>query len=81
VDEAKLRAAIRDRYGVVFSSGRGETLGKLTRIGHMGPTARPTYSLFSVAAIAGGLKAAGVPNIDVGAGVAAAMAVIEEAPA
>ena len=81
VDEAKLRAAIRDRYGVVFSSGRGETLGKLTRIGHMGPTARPTYSLVSVAAIAGGLKAAGVPNIDVGAGVAAAMAVIEEAPA
>ncbi|MFC7067653.1 pyridoxamine--pyruvate transaminase [Brucella rhizosphaerae] len=56
IDEAKLRASIRDRYGVVFSSGRAETLGKLTRIGHMGPTARPTYSLISVAAIAGGSK-------------------------
>ena len=31
--------AARARYGVVFSSGRGETLGKLVRIGHMGPTA------------------------------------------
>ena len=79
IDEAKLRASIRDRYGVVFSSGRAETLGKLTRIGHMGPTARPTYSLISVAAIAGGLKAAGVKDIDVGAGVAAAMAVIDTA--
>ncbi|MCK4205414.1 alanine--glyoxylate aminotransferase family protein [Brucella pituitosa] len=79
IDEAKLRASIRDVYGVVFSSGRGETLGKLTRIGHMGPTARPPYSLISVAAIAGGLKAAGVKGIDVGAGVAAAMAVIEAA--
>lgn len=81
VDEAKLRASIRARYGVVFSSGRGETLGKLTRIGHMGPTARPTYSLISVAAIAGGLQAAGAKGIDVGAGVAAAMAVIDQAQA
>jgi len=79
VDEAKLRASIRDVYGVVFSSGRGETLGKLTRIGHMGPTARAPYSIMSVAAIAGGLKAAGVRGIDVGAGVAATMAVIEAA--
>lgn len=81
IDEAKLRASIRDRYGVVFSSGRAETLGKLTRIGHMGPTARPPYSLISIAAIAGGLKAAGVQGIDVGAGVAAAMAVIDAAQA
>ena len=79
IDEAKLRASIRDRYGVVFSSGRAETLGKLTRIGHMGPTARPTYALVAVAAIAGGLTAAGVKGIDVGAGVAAAMAVIDDA--
>lgn len=79
IDEAKLRASIRDRYGVVFSSGRAETLGKLTRIGHMGPTARPTYSLVSVAAIVGGLKAAGVKDLDVEAGVAAAMKVIDSA--
>jgi pyridoxamine--pyruvate transaminase len=45
----------------------------------MGPTARPTYSLVSVAAIAGGIRAAGVKGIDVEAGVAAAMSVIDEA--
>lgn len=79
IDEAKLRASIRERYGVVFSSGRGETLGKLTRIGHMGPTARPTYSLISVAAIAGGLQAAGVKGINIGAGIAATMSIIDAA--
>ncbi|OYR11396.1 pyridoxamine--pyruvate transaminase [Brucella thiophenivorans] len=79
IDEAKLRASIRERYGVVFSSGRGVTLGKLTRIGHMGPTARPTYSLISVAAIAGGLQAAGIKGIDIGAGVAATMSIIDAA--
>ena len=79
IDEAKLRTSIRERYGVVFSSGRGETLGKLTRIGHMGPTARPTYSLISVAAIAGGLQAAGVKGIDIGAGIAATMSIIDAA--
>jgi pyridoxal 4-dehydrogenase len=36
IDEPALRREARERYGVVFSSGRGETLGKLTRIGHMG---------------------------------------------
>ena len=77
IDEAALRAAIRDRYGVVVSSGRGETLGKLIRIGHMGPTARPIYSLVAVAAVAGALQALGVKGLDVGAGVAAAMKVID----
>jgi pyridoxamine--pyruvate transaminase len=79
IDEAKLRASVRDRYGVVFSSGRGETLGRLTRIGHMGPTARPLYALVSVAAITGALRAAGVAKIDPAAGMAAAMAVIDAA--
>ena len=77
VDEAKLRATIRDRYGVVVSSGRGQTLGKLIRIGHMGPTARPIYSLIAVAAVAGGLQALGVKGLDIGAGVSAAMRTID----
>ncbi|MEW9807139.1 pyridoxamine--pyruvate transaminase [Mesorhizobium marinum] len=81
VDEAKLRSAVRERYGVVVSSGRGETLGKLIRIGHMGPTARPIYSLVAVAAVAGACAALGVKGIDVGAGVAAAMRVIDSAAA
>ncbi len=79
INEAALRTIIRDRYGVVVSSGRAETLGKLIRIGHMGPTARPIYSLVSVAAVAGGLQALGVKGIDVGAGVAAAMEVVDRA--
>lgn len=77
VDEARLRAEIRDRYGVVVSSGRAETLGRLIRIGHMGPTARPIYALVAVAAVAGGLQALGVRGIDIAAGAAAVMRAID----
>jgi len=52
-------------------------LGKLVRIGHMGVTAQPTLSLVSVAALAGGMKAAGVPNIKIGAGGEAVMSILE----
>jgi pyridoxamine--pyruvate transaminase len=76
VDEAALRHAARERYGVVFSSGRGETLGKLTRIGHMGPTAQPIHAIAAVSALGGAMNALG-HKADVGAGVAAAMAVID----
>lgn len=76
MDEPALRALIRSRYGVMLSSGRAETLGRLTRIGHMGPTARPIYAPVAVAAIAGGVQAMG-GRVDIGAGVAAAMAVID----
>lgn len=77
VDEALLRAEARRRYGVVFSSGRGETLGKLVRIGHMGPTARPIYAPIAVTALVGTLKGMGVGKLDLGAGVEAAMSVID----
>ncbi len=63
----------RARYGVILSSGRGETLGKLTRIGHMGPTAQPIYALVAVAALGGAMAALGA-KVDVGAGMAAALA-------
>ena len=53
-DEARRQAA-RERYGVIFSSGRGETLGKLMRIGHMGPTAQPIYAVVALAALGGAL--------------------------
>jgi pyridoxamine--pyruvate transaminase len=78
VDDAALRDAMRARYGVVISSGRGETLGKLVRIGHMGPTARPLYAVLAVAALGGALASLGHPA-DVGAGAAAAMRVIDAA--
>ena len=77
LDEAKFRADVRARYGVVFSSGRGETLGKLTRIGHMGPTAQPIYAIAALAAVAGAMNAAGV-KADAGAAITAAMAVIDQ---
>ena len=76
VDEVELRAEIRSRYGVVLSSGRGETLGKLTRIGHMGPTAQPLYAVVALAALGGALNALG-HRADTGAGVAAAIAAID----
>jgi len=78
IDEAKLRHDIRTCFGVVLSSGRGETLGKLIRIGHMGVTAQPTLALIAVAAMAGGLKGAGVTGISVGAGLEAVMSVLTE---
>jgi pyridoxamine--pyruvate transaminase len=78
VDDAALRDAMRARYGVVISSGRGETLGKLVRIGHMGPTARPLYAVLAVAALGGALASLGHPA-DVGAGAAAALRVIDAA--
>jgi pyridoxamine--pyruvate transaminase len=76
IEDAALRAAARARYGVVFSSGRGETLGKLVRIGHMGPTARPLYAVVALTALGGALRALGHP-LDVAAGMAAALAVID----
>jgi len=75
IDEAALRAEARGRYGVVFSSGRSETLGKLTRIGHMGPTAQPIYAIAALAAFGGALEALGFKT-DAAAGIAAAMAEI-----
>jgi len=76
LEDAALRAAARARYGVVFSSGRGETLGKLVRIGHMGPTARPLYAVVALTALGGAIRALGHP-VDVAAGVVAALAVID----
>jgi pyridoxamine--pyruvate transaminase len=76
LEDAALRAAARARYGVVFSSGRGETLGKLVRIGHMGPTARPLYAVVALAALGGAIRALGSP-LDVAAGLTAALAVID----
>jgi pyridoxamine--pyruvate transaminase len=76
IDDAALRAAARARYGVVFSSGRGETQGKLLRIGHMGPTARPMYAVVALTALGGALRALGHP-LEIAAGMAAALAVID----
>jgi pyridoxamine--pyruvate transaminase len=70
--------AARATYGVVFSVGRGDTLGKLIRIGHMGPVAEPIYATVAVAALGGALRKLG-QKADVAAGIEAAMAVIDAA--
>ncbi|MCL4186127.1 MAG: alanine--glyoxylate aminotransferase family protein [Rhodobacteraceae bacterium] len=75
IDEAALRHEARARFGVLFSAGRRETLGRLTRIGHMGPAAQPIHAVAAVAALGGALAALGHPA-DAGAGVAAALAAI-----
>ena len=76
LDEATLRREARARYGVVFSPGRGETFGKLIRIGHMGPTAHPIYAITALAALGGTLNALG-HRCDTGKGIAAALAAID----
>lgn len=76
IDEKALRAAARARYGVVFSSGRGETLGKLTRVGHMGPTAQPIYAIAALTALGGAMNAAG-QKLAIGKGIEAALGVID----
>ena len=78
MNEVALRQAARERYGVVFSSGRGETLGKLTRVGHMGPTAQPIYSVVALTALGGAINALG-GKVQVGKGIDAALATIDAA--
>jgi len=75
VEDEQLRMAIRKIFGVVLSSGRGETNGKLIRIGHMGQVAQPIYSLVAITALGGALNHLGV-NVDTNAGIDAAMSVI-----
>lgn len=70
IDAGPVIAEARARYGVSLSAGRAETLGKLIRIGHMGPTAQPAYALLAVSAMGGALKALGA-KVDVARGLAA----------
>ena len=77
LSDVDIRAAARELCGVVFSGGRAETLGKLIRIGHMGPTAEPVYAAIAVTALGAGLRRLGFAA-DVGAGIEAAMAEIEQ---
>lgn len=76
VAAAEVLATTRARYGVTLSAGRNETLGRLVRIGHMGPTAQPMYALIAVAALGGALQAVG-HKVDIAAGLAAVQARID----
>lgn len=78
VEDKALLAAARALYGVVFSSGRGDTAGKLIRIGHMGPVAQPIFATVAVTALGGALQRLGHRS-DIAAGLAAVMDTIAAA--
>lgn len=73
IDHVQLRTHIRDRYGVMLSSGQGA--GNLIRIAHMGPTARGLYPLIGLSALGRALSDMGQP-VDIGAGIEAALEVL-----
>jgi pyridoxamine--pyruvate transaminase len=73
--DVQVRAHCRERYGVMISGGQGA--GNLVRIGHMGPTARPAFTIVGVAAVARTFADLGTP-VKVGDGVEAAMDVLSE---
>ena len=76
VSDQKLRDTMRHRYGVTISPGYGELLGKLFRLGHMGPAqAHPTVLAAQLAVLERSLADLGYP-VQLGAGVGAAQAAL-----
>ncbi len=71
VADTAVRDHVLERYGVALSAGQGA--GNLIRIGHMGEAARPMLPVAGLAALGRALLDLGA-SVDVGAGVAAAMA-------
>lgn len=78
VDGDAVLAEARRRHGVAILGGQGSTAGRLLRIAHMGPTARPLLALIAVAALGHAMTAAG-HAVDVAAGLVAADRSIAEA--
>lgn len=76
VDADIIRTA-REQFGVAFSTGRGETQGKLLRIGHMGLVAEPIYAVVALTALGGAIRKQG-KRLSVAAGIEAAMKVIDK---
>jgi len=75
IGERQLQEQLRGRYGVMIPNSEGELAGKLFRIGHMGPVARPTALALGLAVLGHALADLGHPA-DPGAGVAAALAAL-----
>jgi len=68
-----LVAHIRSTYGVMLSTG--QSAGNLVHLGHMGPTATGMYQIVGLTALGQGLLDLGA-EVDLGAGVEAAMALL-----
>ncbi|KFI28679.1 alanine--glyoxylate aminotransferase family protein [Haematobacter massiliensis] len=77
VEQTALRNAMRENYGVVISAGRADTLNRLIRVGHMGPTAEPIYVPLVLTALAGALGRVSGRKWDLGSAVTAALDVME----
>lgn len=75
VNDVELRTHIRDKYGVMLSSGQGA--GNLMRIAHMGPSAQGMYPIIGLSALGQGLADMGV-KVSTGAGIEAAMTVLAQ---
>jgi pyridoxamine---pyruvate transaminase len=73
--DIEVRDHVRERYLVQISAG--QSAGNLVRIGHLGNTARPMFMVAGLAALGQGLADLGA-KVDVGAGVAAAMASLSD---
>lgn len=76
-DEEKMRGLMRERYGVMISPGYGDLYGKLFRLGHMGVAAHPTYLAAQLAVLERSLHDMG-QKVELGAGVGAAMAALDD---
>ncbi|WP_051147359.1 pyridoxal-phosphate-dependent aminotransferase family protein [Glaciibacter superstes] len=76
LDHVEVRAHVREKYGVMLSSGQGA--GNLMRLAHMGPTSSGMYPIVGLAALGRGLKDLGM-EVSVGAGIDAAMEVLAAA--
>jgi pyridoxamine--pyruvate transaminase len=76
LSDIQVRAHCRERYGVMISGGQGA--GNLVRIGHMATSARGLYPVVGLGALGQTLRDLG-GQVDVGAGVEAALAEISQA--
>jgi pyridoxamine--pyruvate transaminase len=74
--DVQVRTHCRERYSVMISAGQGA--GNLVRIGHMGPSARSLYPVVGLAAVGRTLLDLGA-DVDVGAGLEAALAELAQA--
>lgn len=77
VDEAAVRTALLNRYGLEIGAGLGSLAGKIWRIGLMGFSATPRNVLFCLGALEAVLGEMGCP-MPKGAAIAAAQSVLTE---
>jgi pyridoxamine---pyruvate transaminase len=77
IDERAVRAHARAESGVMLSGGQGDLAGTVLQIGHLGPGAYPLGPVIAITALGRALRALGAKP-DIGAGVEAAVAALED---